>query len=221
MSIFFTILAVLLAIIIIWQAKISLPRVASVFPGVKRHLNVEADLPKSTDDDKKSAIREVTEKLKTLGFSYLGVLAEKAPLWGGSSRELVMVSQTAKVFVYLGMRLGRPAYFFYTPFTGGEVVITAHNTFRNAHNERLVMTTIPSGEPAEMLALHRQQVEKFAEMGRTPFTEYSRESLIKGTLQYYESSAAKRQLRLAGAFNVLYLLICLFLLAILIKGATG
>ena len=72
-----------------------------------------------------------------------------------------------------------------------------------------------------MLTLHRQQVEKFVGMGRKPFTDYNRESLIKGTLQYYETIAAKRQMRLAGAFNILYLLICLFLLAILIKGATG
>lgn len=221
MNAFFTILAALLLVFIVWQARTVLPRIVSFLLPVKRRLYFEDDLQKPVEAAKRETLRPVIEKLESLGFKPLGMMVEKFPLWAGVSREISMTSPAAKTIASLGFRRRKPSYFFYTPFTGGEVVITSYNSFRDFNKDDFVTTVVPSGEPAEMLEIHQKQVEKFIALGSVPFTEYTRESVIKATELYYDSLYPKQQLRIAGLFNLLFFIVCLFLLAILIRSAMG
>ncbi|HEX7476084.1 MAG TPA: hypothetical protein VF318_08985 [Dehalococcoidales bacterium] len=221
MNAFFTILAALLLIFIVWQARTVLPRIVSFLLPVKRHLYFEDDLQKPAEAAKRETLRPVIEKLESLGFKPLGMMVEKFPLWAGTSREITMVSPVVKTIASLGFRRRKPSYFFYTPFTGGEVVITSYNSFRDFTKDDFVTTVVPSGEPSEMLEIHQKQVEKFMALGYTPFTDYTRDSVITATRLYYDSLYPKQQLRIAGLFNLLFFIVCLFLLAILIRSAMG
>jgi hypothetical protein len=221
MNVFFTILAALLLIFIVWQARTVLPRIVSFLLPVNRHLYFEDDLQKPEEAATRETIRPVIEKLESLGFTHLGMMVEKFPLWAGTSREITMISPVSKTIASLGFRRRKPSYFLYTPFNGGEVVITSYNSFRDFKKNDFVTTVVPSGEPCEMLEIHRKQVEKFIAVGYIPFTEYTRESVIKATKLYYDSLYPKQQLRIAGVFNLLFFIVCLFLLAILIRSAMG
>jgi hypothetical protein len=219
MNLFFAILTAVLFAFIVWQGKTVLPRIVAFLLPVKRHLFFEDDLEKPEEQPRRAVIRPIIEKLAALGFKPLGMMVEKYPLWAGSSREVVMVSRDAKIIASLGFRNGKPSFFLYTPFTGGEVVITSFNAFRDFKKADFVTTIVPSGEPEEMLEIHKQQVEKFVALGNVPFTDYTRESVILATNQYYDSPYPKQQLRIAGLFNLLFLIVCLLLLAILARGA--
>jgi hypothetical protein len=219
MNIFFVILAVLLAAFIIWQGRVIIPRLASFLLPMKRNLYFEEQSQQIGDETRRAALQPVIEKLEALGFKQIGLMVEKFPLWAGVSRELTMVSATERIIVSLGFRRGKPSYFFYTPFTGGGVIITAYNSFRDFKRDDFSTFVIVSGEPEEMLESHKKQVADFINSGYTPYSEYTQESVIEATRQYYDSPYPKQQLRIAGMFNILFLIICLFLLSILIRSA--
>jgi hypothetical protein len=148
-------------------------------------------------------------------------MEEKAPLWSKSSRELVMVSANHKIIASFGVRGLRLSYFLYTPFEGGQVVITAYNCFRNYVKPDFITSEIKSGELDEMLESHHKDVEDFVAKGFVPFNEYTREAVIRATNLYYKAPYPSKQLRIAGFVNSVFFLLSLFVFFILIRAAIG
>jgi hypothetical protein len=219
MSIIYAIVSAVLLVFIIYQGKAMLPRVISFIRPGKRQFYFEDTLHESEDEIRREQVRPVIEKLEALGFKQLGVMIEKQPLWSKDSRELALASSTDKIFASLGFRHSQPSYFIYTPFTGGQIVITAYNAFRYSRKEGFVTTVVTSGEPEEMLEEHRKLVREFSDKGYTPFQEYNRESLIEATILYYNSPHTRQQLRMAGMISLMFWVICVLIFILFLRGA--
>lgn len=219
MNIFYGVVAAILLVIIIFQGRNLIPRVFSFLMPGDRNLYFKdlSDSPGSPERDE--MIRPVIEKLESLGFTRLGIMAEKAPLWGRESREISLASAADKIIASVGFRRNKPSYFLYTPFTGGEVVITAYNSFRDFFKDDFATAVVASGDLDEMMEVHKIQVQHFLEKGRTPFQDYSRDSVIKATNLYYSSPYPRRQLRIAGVINLLFFLVLVFLFVISARAA--
>jgi hypothetical protein len=101
------------------------------------------------------------------------------------------------------------------------VAITGFNAFRDFRRKDFVSTVDASGEPAESLEMHKKQVDEFIGLGYTPYTDFSRESAIRATNQYYNSPYPRQQLRIAGVLNLGFLIICILLFLLLLRSAIG
>ena len=220
-SIIFWILAALMLYFIIVQVRSRLPRLVSFFNPGSRNLSFQDRAEPPIDEIRQEMIKPVLEKLQALGFTQLGLMVEKTPLWGRGSRELVLVSAKDKIIATLALRGPVLSYYFYTPFEGGQVVVTAHNCFKNFVKPDFVTSEIKSGDLDEMLESHKKDVADFVSKEYVPFNEYTRESVIRATNLYYQSPYPSQQLRYAGGINVIFFLLCLFLLYILIYIALG
>lgn len=219
MNILFWILAAVMLIFVIIQGRTFIPRIISfVFPQSRRLYFVD-DSGAGLSANKQEIIRPVLTDIEALGFTQLGFMMDKPPLWAKGSREIVLASSTEKTFASIGLRRNKLSYFFYTPFNGGQVVITAYNAFRNNILPEFVTTVVYERGVEEMLNLHRKQVEEFRGKGFIPYQDYSRESLLKATRSFYNSPLPSRQLRTAGMINLLIYLTFILILALLIWRA--
>jgi hypothetical protein len=219
MAIIFWVLAAVMLFFIIIQVRSRLPRVISFFAPGNRQLFFQDNPDPPIDELHMEMIKPKVEKLESLGFSQLGLMREKPPLWAKSSRELVLVSAADKTIASLGFRGLKLSYYLYTPFSDGEVVITAYNCFRNFVKPDFVTSEIKSGDLDEMMESHKNDVAAFAAKGYVPFNEYTRDSVIKATNLYYKASYPSRQLRIAGITNSIFFLFSLFIFYLLVRAA--
>jgi hypothetical protein len=219
MDIIFGIIAAILLVFLIFQGKSLVPRIISFLAPGDRKLYFEEFTQEPLGTERQETLRPVIEKLEILGFSMLGMMVEKPPLWAHETREIAMASASNKIFASIGLRRNNPSYFLYTPFAGGEVVITAHNSFRDYFKDDFATAVVNSGDLEEMLEVHKKQVENFIEKGRTPYQEYTRESFIRATNLYYSSPYPRKKLRVAGIINLLFFLFLIFLFAIFFRAA--
>jgi hypothetical protein len=219
MNILYAILAVVLLVFVIYQGKAILPRIVSFIRPGKRNFYFEEDLHAPEDEARKEMIRPVIEKMEALGFKSLGVMLEKQSLWAKVTREIALSSSTDKIFASIGFRHNQLSYFFYTPFTSGQIVITGYNAFRHFRKDDFVTTVVSSGEPSEMLEEHKKLVREFTDKGFTPFRDYTRETLVDATNLYYSSPNTRQQLRTAGMVSLLFWVICVLVFILFVRGA--
>jgi hypothetical protein len=219
MNYIYLIPALILLVIVVFQLRTLIPRIISFLAPGNRNLYFVDDPQPPIDEIHKEMVRPVLEKMESLGFKQLGIMVDKPPLWAKGTREYSLALADKKVFASVGIRSLRPSYFFYTPFTGGQVVITGHNAFRTFRKEGFV-TDVYSGEDmGEMLETHENEIKHFEEKGYTPIRDYTRETAIEATNQYYNSSYPRQQLRVAGIVNLLFILLCILICAVLFRGA--
>jgi hypothetical protein len=171
------------------------------------------------DEIKQGMMQPLLEQLAARGFVRLGLMYEKGPLWSGATRELVLTSTAERTIASVGFRGLKLSYYFYTPFTGGQIVITACNSFRDFFKEDFVSEVVTSGEVEEMLEIHKKAVAGFEAKGYVPFNDYGREAVVQATQQYYRSPYPKRQLRVAGTVNALLFIFSVLLLALFLNAA--
>jgi hypothetical protein len=219
MNILYAILSAVLLVFIVFQGKTILPRVVNFIRPGKRHFYFEDNLSEAKDEKRQELVRPIIEKMEALGFKSLGVMLEKQPLWAKTTREIALSSSQDKIFASIGFRHNEPSYFFYTPFTEGQVVITAYNAFRHFRKDNFVSTVVSSGEPSEMLEEHKKLVKEFIDKGYSPLQDYSRESLIDATNQYYQSPHTRQQMRTAATTSLLFWLICVLIFVLFLRGA--
>jgi hypothetical protein len=219
MNLFLLIPALILLVFIIFQLRTLIPRILSFLLPGNRHLFFEDILQHPIDEMRREMIRPVIEKMEALGFKQLGIMVDKPPLWAKGTREITLASSDRKVFASVGLRSLKPSYFFYTPFTGGQVVITGHNSFRNFRKDDFVTAVFSGDDLGEMLAVHQNQVNEFVNKGFIPFRDYTRETVIEATNLYYHAPHPLRQLRIAGIINLIFILFCIFICVIFFRGA--
>ncbi len=219
MSVFSWLLPLLILLFILYYGRTAVPRIVSFFFPGSRKLYFEDQLQAPISEEKREKIQPVIEKMEALGFSLLGFMVDKAPLWAKGSRELVLANSAEKTLASIGFRGNKPSYFFYTPFTGGQMVITAYNAFRYYQSPDLVTEVVSTEDIGEMLQTHKKQVDEFVGRGYTPFNDFSRDSAVKATDLYYRSPAPLQRLRVAGAINLGFLLLLVLAFALLVWSA--
>jgi hypothetical protein len=201
MNVFIWILTALLLLNIIFQVRSRIPQIISFFSPGNRKLYFQDSAQPPISDIHQEMVKPVFEKLEAQGFKQMGLMLEKPPLWARSSREMVLVAPEKKIIASVGFRGLKLSYFFYTPFKGGQVVITAYNSFRNFNKKDFATAVVNSGDIAEMLEVHKNAVDNFVASGFIPFDEYTHEAVISATIQYYKSPYPRRQLLIAGITN--------------------
>jgi hypothetical protein len=208
------IIPALLVIFIVFQARAIIPRVVSFLFPARRQLFFDDTLQNQSNLAHWDVVQPVAEKIESLGFNRLGILSEKPVLWGKGFREISLASKAVLSFASVGFRGYKPSYFFYTAFTDGQIVITSYNAFRKLNKPDLITTVVNKDDPAEMLDMHKKQVENQVSEGWIPFREYNREDAIKATQMYYNASYPKMQLRTAAISNLLFLAFLIFVLVL-------
>jgi hypothetical protein len=221
MQIFYWVLAAILLFVIIMQVRSRIPRIISFFTPHLRDLFFQDVPDPPVDELHQEMIKPKQEQLTGLGFTSLGLMVEKAPLWAKGSRELVLVSEKEQIIASIGFRGLKMSYFLYTPFEGGQVVITAYNCFRNFVKPDFLTTEIKSNNIEELMESHKKDVADFIGKGYVPFSDFSRAAVIRATNQYYQAPYPKKQLRIAGFVNSAIFIFSLLVFYLLVSAALG
>jgi hypothetical protein len=212
MNILYLVFAGLLLIFLIFRGPVMARRVIIFLAPGKRNLSFgSAGTDQSSlIDERRDTVQPVIDKLKEMGFTELGVMAEKPRLGSRTTTEFVMASRERQTFASIWFRREKIAYYLHTPFTGGELVITAFNSFRDFFKDDFITNVVASGDITEMLEAHKEQVTKFVNEGYTPYSEYTQDTFIQATNEYYQSQYPRDQLRTAGFVNLGLLLLPIF-----------
>jgi hypothetical protein len=154
-------------------------------------------------------VRTLANQLQALGFYQIGIKIEHPPLWGSNS-ELSFADGAGHTFASVAVINGRPVYYFFTPFNGGQAVLTANANFTATNAPDLLQATLTPGDPATLLSVHQKHIEEFTKKGLTPFIEYTQQTRLEATSLYYKIKTVRKQMRLLGAVYLFFLLvICL------------
>jgi hypothetical protein len=137
----------------------------------------------------------LSAQLVSLGFRYLGVKSEYAPLWFPVTRELVFASPHRRAFASITGQGSVPRFYFYTPCLGGRVLLTANAGQWRIVEDGFVRHFVLSEQPEEVLAAHQQRLDALRRQGWEPFHAYTRTSRIAATEMFYATSASRRMLR--------------------------
>ncbi len=223
MNILYLVLGGLLLIFLIFRGPVFLRRVVLFLVPGKRNMSFNSAGIEQTSliTERQEKMQPIIDKLKAVGFTDLGVMVEKPRLGSRTTREYAMASKEQRIFASIWFQRDKIAYFFHTPFTGGEVVITAFNSFRDFFKDDFVTNVVASGDLTEMLAAHKDHVENFISKGYTPYTDYTQETFIQATNEYYKSPYPRQQMRTAGLFNLAILLITVFFIVIFLWVGIG
>jgi len=170
----------------------------------------------------KTVVADLAAKITALGFKELGVKVEKFPLWGSRSEELSFALPSAQAFAVITVYRNTATYHFYTPFNGGQVVITSPGSFRKIESAEFVSDIVRDTDDAgAVLARHRENVADFVSRGLTPYQEYTRESRLESTSLYYNSKPLRSKARRVGAFTFFAFLILIVPLLLQILAMAG
>ena len=164
----------------------------------------------------KAEVRRMASDMEHLGFHLIGTKVERLPLWGGKLRELSLASTDLLAFASIYVSRSKPIYYFYTPFSGGGVVLTANDLFRKVKGPDFIQTVVPYSNPEKVLAEHQEHVQGFINKGLIPFQQYTGETRVEATYHYYSSHTENRSRRIWGAcYSLIFLWwVLLFVLSI-------
>jgi hypothetical protein len=177
------------------------------FPGgIRSHFDTENNA--SLKFLQQGNVRSITEKLEALGFFQLGVKIEQRPLWGSIS-DLSLASNNAHVFASITVINSKTLYYFFTPFSGGQAVLTANDGFPTVNTGDILQSSVNMASPTDLLAIHQRYVDEFRRKGFSPFSEFNQQSRLDATSLYYKINAVRGRMRKNGAtYFILFLLFC-------------
>ena len=177
------------------------------FPGgVRSHFDTENDAPLKFLQQ--GNVRSITGKLEALGFFQLGVKIEQRPLWGSIS-DLSLASNSSHTFASITVINSKTLYYFFTPFSGEQAVLTANDGFPTVNTTDFIQTSVFAATPADLLAIHQRYVDEFRKKGFSPFSDYTQQTRLDATSLYYKISSVRGRMRKNGAtYFILFLLFC-------------
>lgn len=91
----------------------------------------------------------------------------------------------ARFATVFGTLEGARALFFHTPFEAGQVVLTADYPRPAERSPRAVLTGHPGKSLAQLLALHRREVEAMKAAGASPCGTWDRQAQLAATDAWY------------------------------------
>jgi hypothetical protein len=157
----------------------------------------------------KGNVRSITEQIEALGFLPIGVKIEQRPLWGSIS-DLSLASNRAYAFASITVINSKTLYYFFTPFSGGQAVLTANDGFPTVNNKDFIQSSVNVASPTDILAMHQKHVDEFRKKGFTPFQEFNQQTRIDATTLYYKISSVRGRMRKNGAtYFFFFLIFCL------------
>lgn len=120
----------------------------------------ETDDDGSLDPEREPAMERVDKALRELGFEKVGAIQVRPPLSSGWAN-LVYAAPALHAFADVGVRAGAMAVTLFTPFAGGEAVMTSD--FKRATSERrdFLAGGIQGADVPGLWAVHRRRVEHF------------------------------------------------------------
>ena len=178
------------------------------FPsGIRSHF--DANNTYSQEFLQQGNVNYLVEQLKTLGFSPIGVKVEQRLLWGSIS-DLSLASNIAHMFASITVINSKTLYYFFTPFTGGQAVLTANDGFPTVHTDDFIQSTANTVTPSDLLAIHQRYVDEFLKKGFVPFSEYNQQTRLEATSLYYKINSIRGLMRKNGATYFMFFLIFCF-----------
>jgi hypothetical protein len=150
--------------------------------------------------------------LQALGFSRLGILAEKA-WWRPPSREVVATSVQKSTFAAIVLTsTGKAAgVYFYTPLAEGGMVFTrSRSPLPEMENDNTSVKDVPGASVDKLWATHRRSLQALRERGQRPLSVDDQAARLAAAQAYYVSAYARRArrvfLRSAPVINFLAVL---------------
>jgi hypothetical protein len=156
-------------------------------------------------------------ELEALGFSKLGVMAEET-FYGSWTYSIALSAPQEKTFASatrIGVRL---CYFFYTPLTGGGILLTTNGGFREVTTADCCVQTFPKRTPAMLWELHQQKLEDFTHAGLTPTADYTPAARLKASQAFYAHPAIHRLVKRAFLKKSLPIVAVFFFLPAIVLG---
>jgi hypothetical protein len=170
----------------------------------------------------KKTVSEIADKITALGFTELGVKVEKFPLWGSRTEELCLASPAAQAFAVITVFKNTATYHFFTPFSGGQVIMTSPGSFKKIETPEFLSSIVRDAEDAGVvLAKHQENVAAFVSKGLTPYREFTRESRLESTALYYNSGPLRSKARKVGAFTFFAFVILMVPLVLQLLNVSG
>ena len=161
----------------------------------------------------KDAVSQLKEKIEALGFTKLGVRVEKEPFnywYFTSSKFLEFFSTENLCFASISAQKHKVNYYFITAFIEGHCIITANGNFFPSADDRLTISIV-AAEPDELLSIHKKRIESMVSKGYHPFQEYTKETRLRATMQYYRSPVVRNKTRQASALFLFFVLFIVFI----------
>lgn len=167
-------------------------------------------------------LREWLRRLEAMGFSKIGIKAERPPLWGRTTLELALVHTTDNTYgsIVVDDR-GRPlSLYFYTPLIKNCIVFTRNGEFApELENDAASVRNIVSDDWGEILASHKERVSRFVQRGLTPLVGSSEQSRIEATRLFYTSQYGRKSVFQLLVFSGIPGIVSLLILILLLVAA--
>jgi hypothetical protein len=164
-------------------------------------------------------LREWIGRLKDMGFSPLGIKAERLPLWGRTFREAALVSRPAETYASITLHPhGIPAsLYFFTPLENGGMVFTRDNRFgREAESVALSVKNVPSKDFREIMESHERRLRIFLDRGMRPLVGSTQQARIEATGLFYNSAYARQAGRYLSSPSVMGFVFSIAILAMVL-----
>lgn len=168
----------------------------------------------SLDPENEPAMERFDAGLRALGFAKLGAIELCAPLAPPRAR-LIYGAPALNTFADLEAPSGSLHLTLFTPFEGGEAVVTS-NFQRSGHNtDTLLLGGLPGHEVREVWAAHRRRVAQLTDGPRhaVPWNDLTLPGRVRAQSRYVHGSG-KRELRARGVVPLTVVLMALVLMAL-------
>lgn len=193
-------------IVIFWYC---FPRAIYLFsPKLIRSYFKENTTSKITE---RQDVQQIMNKLKAMNFRYLGIKVEKPPLWNPSIEEISLSSNEEHSFATIYVSRKKAKMYFLTPFSSGQVVLTASSSFAPINKESIIQSSLTFKEPKDLLEAHKKMVASFTQRNLKPADDYTKQTRIDATNLYYRCNIIRNQLRVVGILYVIFILVPLVL----------
>ena len=188
----------------LWLVGRNLPSaLLALFPSLWRAAETEDD--GSLDPENEPAMEKVVEALHGLGFEKLGAIQLGPPL-GRAQAELVYGARELNTFADLDGQDGAARVTLFTPFEGGEAVLTSDYSRAGRNDADVLIGGLPAHDVAGLWAAHRRRVAQLAEgpLKVVPWGDITLAGRVAAERRFY-TGAGKRLLRSRGFFPALML----------------
>ena len=133
-------------------------------------------------------IQALVEEMQALGFKLLGVLSEQAPL-SQPIPSITLAWPEQKAFASITHIGGKAHFFFYTPYQGGQILLSANGYFGNIQARGCVVQSMPRAGMAQVWQAHLKRQQNFLEQGYLPLAEYTPETRQQAARRFYAHPA--------------------------------
>ena len=198
--------------VLLWLVGHNLPAaLLFVFPGLMR--SRETDDDGSLDPAAVPAMERVDADLRGLGFVKLGAI-EVCPPLSRCRPDVVYGAPALATFADVNGREGSINFTLFTPFQGGEAVLTSNFRRRGSNDPAFLSGGLPGIGVPEIWAAHRRRVTQMSEGPRhaVPWPDVTLAGRLAANDRFY-AGVGRAELRARGAFAVTMFLTGLVLIA--------